>query len=77
MYYVESLNDVPVLAGLHESYTGRSGEGCAIFMSERIWKPGAGYKWKGRPIEVNERCISHNYMLIQKKIHKNWTYLFV
>ncbi len=43
----EGLKGGVVGAGLDEGYGGRGKEGCAIIMSERIWKSVTGYGWKG------------------------------
>jgi len=46
----EGMKGGVVWAGLDEGYGGRGKEGCAILMSERVWKSVTGYGWKGARI---------------------------
>ena len=39
-----------VWTGMDEKYRGRSKEGCAIVMSERVWNGVTDYGWKGSRI---------------------------
>jgi len=46
----EGIKGGTIWTGLDENYSGRQKEGCAIIMSERIWKCVTEYGWKGARI---------------------------
>ena len=46
----DGMNGGAVWTGLNEDYKGRGKEGCAILMSERVWKGVTDCGWKGSRI---------------------------
>ena len=46
----EGMEGGAVWAGLEETYKGKAKEGCAILVSERVWKGVTDYGWKGSRI---------------------------
>ncbi len=59
-----------VLTGMAEKYKGRSKEGCAIVMSERVWNGITDYSWKGsRIVWVKGKVGLVKYAWVCKTVH--------